>query len=101
VLDIGGGLGSTVRYMASNLPYLEGISVDISKSFANLAEQIDRKECASYREGSSTTYIAADIFNTTQATLGGPFDYGVSLLCFCHMDSKRTLLDKVKELLQP
>ncbi|KAF4696104.1 hypothetical protein FOZ60_002333 [Perkinsus olseni] len=94
VLDIGGGLGSTVRYMASNLPYLEGISVDISESFANLAEQIDRKECASYREGSSTKYIAADIFNTTQATLGGPFDYGVSLLCFCHMDSKRTLLDK-------
>ncbi|KAF4665647.1 hypothetical protein FOZ61_010654 [Perkinsus olseni] len=101
VLDIGGGLGSTVRHMASNLPYLKGISVDISESFANLAEQIDRKECASYREGSSTKYIAADIFNTTQATLGGPFDYGVSLLCFCHMDSKRTLLDKVKELLQP
>ncbi|EER06519.1 hypothetical protein Pmar_PMAR011317, partial [Perkinsus marinus ATCC 50983] len=68
--------------MTSNLPYVEGISMDIFDSFARLAEEIDSKECSSYCEGSKTKYITADIFNATQATLGGPFDFAISLLCF-------------------
>lgn len=64
MLDIGGGLGSTVRYMTSNLPYVEGISMDIFDSFARLAEEIDSKECSSSR-GKSASVIHCDRCLTT------------------------------------